>query len=375
MNIVLAPDSYKGSLTSVEVTDVMKQAISSLSYHDIIVSKPMADGGEGTVDTLLSSADGEQIPVTCIGPSGEKTDTYYAILQDNTAVIEIANIAGLVQVPEAERNPDKTTSYGLGEVIKDALDRGCTSFIIGLGGSATNDGGLGMLQALGTKAWKNNRQLAGIFGKDLLDITHVSFAEIDPRLADASIKVACDVENPLYGQNGASDVYGPQKGATAEQVAKYDSALKDVSSLIEKQQGKVFHHKAGAGAAGGLGFALLVLKAELVSGAKLVANASDMENAINHADLVITGEGKSDEQTLYGKAPGYIAEIARSHGTPVILISGSLTGDQDKLRSKFDGCFSVITEPMTLEACMDRADELLYEQTKQVVQLIRGVGE
>src|SRR5699024_1706452 len=321
MNIVLAPDSYKGSLTSVEVTDVMKQAISSLGYNDMTVTKPMADGGEGTVDTLLSSAGGEKIPVTCTGPSGEKIDTYYAILQDNTAVIEIANIAGLVQVPRTERNPDNTTSYGLGEVISDALDRECTSFIIGLGGSATNDGGLGMLQALGIKAWKHNGQSAGIYGKDLFDISRISLADMDPRLSAVSIKVACDVDNPLYGKKGASAVYGPQKGATENQVGRYDAALDDFSSIIEKEQQKTFHHTAGAGAAGGLGFALLVLGAELVSGAQLVADASGVQSDIKYADLVVTGEGQSDEQTLYGKAPGYIAEMARSYDTPVVLIS------------------------------------------------------
>ncbi|RYG71278.1 glycerate kinase [Lentibacillus lipolyticus] len=373
MNIVLAPDSYKGSLTSVQVANIMKQAISSLGYHDVPFLKPMADGGEGTVDTLLSSTGGEQVAITCTGPLGETITTYYAILHDNTAVIEVANIAGLVQVPRAERNPDRTTSYGLGEVIHDALDRGCTSFVIGLGGSATNDGGLGMLQALGMKAWKNNGQLAGIFGKDLFDIAEVSFVDMDARLAGTTIKVACDVDNPLYGKNGASPVYGPQKGATQEQVARYDAALADFASRMEQQKQTVFHHKAGAGAAGGLGFALLVLGAELVSGAKLVADASRVGNAIRNADLVITGEGQSDEQTLYGKAPGYIAEVARSYGIPAILISGSVTGDQDKLRRTFDGCFSIITQPMTVEACMHHAEELLSEQTKQIIHLLHSM--
>ncbi|WP_174612919.1 glycerate kinase [Virgibacillus ihumii] len=373
MNILLAPDSYKGSLTSIQVANTMERAILSLNNKAIVESKPMADGGEGTVDALLSSVGGQQVEVTCTGPLGEKINTYYAILKDNTAVIEIANIAGLIQVPQAKRNPDMTTTYGLGEVISDALDRGCTSFIIGLGGSATNDGGLGLLQALGMKAWKRKGQASGIFGKDLLDVTRVSFADIDPRLSRASIKVACDVDNPLYGANGASVVYGPQKGTTDKQVPIYDNALANFSSVIENQLKKTFHDTEGAGAAGGLGFALLILGAELVSGAELVADASFMKDAIKQADLIITGEGQSDEQTLYGKAPGYIADLAQFYEIPALLISGSLAGDHNKLRSKFHGCFSAVTQPMTIDECMKHAEKLLYNQTKQIVDFVYGM--
>src|SRR5699024_10689618 len=234
---------------------------------------------------------------------------------------------------------------------------------------------LGMLQALGIKAWKHNGQSAGIYGKDLFDISRISLADMDPRLSAVSIKVACDVDNPLYGKKGASAVYGPQKGATENQVGRYDAALDDFSSIIEKEQQKTFHHTAGAGAAGGLGFALLVLGAELVSGAQLVADASGVQSDIKYADLVVTGEGQSDEQTLYGKAHGYIAEMARSYDTPVVLISGSLAGDQDKLHSKFNGCFSIVTQPMTIEQCMTHAEELLYKQTKQIVHLLHSMWE
>lgn len=373
MNIVVAPDSFKGSLTSPQAANVMKQAILDLPYGDTVIAKPMADGGEGTVDALLASSTGDRIEVTCTGPLGDKIKTYYAILQNNTAVIEVANIAGLVQVPLSKRNPDATTTFGLGEAMKDAMDKGCKSFIIGLGGSATNDGGLGFLQALGMRAWDQEGKQAGIFGKDLLSVSKVDFDCFDQRLKHITINVACDVDNPLCGEKGASAVYGPQKGASSKQIPIYDRALSRFAALIEKQQGKVLHNLEGAGAAGGLGFAFLALGANLVSGAELVAKASAMEDAIKQADLVITGEGQSDEQTLYGKAPGYIAGLAQTYGIPTILISGSLAGNLDVLRSKFHGCFSIITRPSTIEECMEQAETFLYNQTKQVMHLIHSL--
>lgn len=373
MNILLAPDSYKGSLTSVQVAGIMKRAISTLNYDGNTVSIPMADGGEGTVDTLLSSMRGKQVALTCKGPLGEKIDTYYAILPDGTAVIEIANIAGLTQVPISKQNPTMTTSYGLGEAIVDALDKGCESLVIGLGGSVTNDGGLGMLLALGMKAWRADGQLAGIFGGDVWDIKKVSFTDIDARVANTSIKIACDVNNPLYGYNGASKVYGSQKGATEEQMIRFDNALADFSKIIEKELGQVFHDRSGSGAAGGLGFAMLVLGSELVSGSELVASASDLENYIEKVDFVITGEGKTDQQTLNGKVPKYIAEVARSYNIPTVLISGSLDGDVDKLQSEFAGCFSILQQPLTVQECIEDAEELLYNQTRQIIHFIYNI--
>ncbi|WAA08888.1 glycerate kinase [Fervidibacillus albus] len=370
MKIVLAPDSYKGSLTSPEVVQVMQKAILDYCNECTVIPKPMADGGEGTVDALFASSSGKRIEVTCTGPLGEKIPTYYAITEDETAIIEVANIAGLVQVPPSKRNPDLTTTYGLGEVMKDALDKGCTSFVIGLGGSATNDGGLGFLQALGVQFFDEDGKKVGIFGKDIMSVHEVRFDRIDPRLKKAKIKVACDVDNPLYGEKGASVVYGPQKGAKPKQIERYDKAFRRYASLIEQKQGKVLSNVKGAGAAGGLGFAFLVLDAELVSGAKLVAETSALEEAIRNADLVITGEGKSDEQTLYGKAPGYVADVAKGVGVPVILISGSIGDDSDTLRTKFDGCFSIITEPLTIEECMKEAKTLLYNQTKRIIHFI-----
>lgn len=375
MRIVIAPDSYKGSLSSTRVASTMKRGITAIFPHAEIILKPMADGGEGTVDSILSAVSGKKVNVTCKGPLGEPIHTTYAFVHDDTAVLECANIAGLTQVPLQLRNPENTTTYGLGEVMKHALDNGCTKFIVGLGGSATNDGGLGMLQALGMEAFTKSGEKVGILGRDLKTIEEVCFKNIDSRLKQVSIQVACDVDNPLYGERGASHVFGPQKGATPQQVLEFDLALQRYSSIIEA---KLTEHKqlslhSGAGAAGGLGFAFLLLGANLVSGAELLAKTMNVEDEIKKADLVITGEGQSDEQTLYGKAPGYIAKLAKKYQLPVLLISGSLSGNIDKLQELFDGCFSIINQPVNLQTCMDQAETFLFQQTKQIMHLYQSL--
>ncbi|HLR62014.1 MAG TPA: glycerate kinase [Lentibacillus sp.] len=370
MNIVVAPDSFKGSLTSIQASQIMQQAITAIDKNSYVTLKPMADGGEGTLESLLASTEGQRISIMCTGPLGDHIESSYAIVDSNTAIIECASIAGLVQVPEDKRNPALTTTFGIGETMLDALERGCRRFVIGLGGSATNDGGLGMLKALGMKVWDENEHETGMFGEDLLDVTGVSFEDIDHRLAEADIKVACDVDNPLCGEKGATNVYGPQKGLKTEELEHYDSALNRYGDAIESVLNNHFKNIPGAGAAGGLGFALLTLGGNLVSGAKLLADAMNAGEVIQEADLVVTGEGQSDEQTLYGKAPGYIASLAQKHQVPTVLISGSLDGDLDMLREKFSGCFSIVNKPMTLEECIEQAEDLLYEQVKQVIHLV-----
>ena len=374
MKIVIAPDSFKGSLSATEAARAMARAIHQADGGSQVVLKPMADGGEGTMEALLTAQAGKRIPVTCTGPLGEKIDTYYARIGTHTAIIENASIAGLVQVPEDSRNPDLTTTFGIGEVLKDALDQRCTSFIIGLGGSATNDGGLGMLMALGLEAWDEQGNKLGPYGCDLLKVHKISIEKLDSRLASVNIRVASDVNNPLCGPMGATYIYGPQKGTIGGQLEQYDKALRRYGRLIEAELNRDFQDRPGAGAAGGLGFAFLAIGAELVSGAQLMASAIEVENEIMDASLVLTGEGQSDEQTLYGKAPGHIAELANKHKVPVILISGSFGGDMAKLQTKFTGCFSIVNKPMPLQECMANADALLTEQTKQIIRVIKGVS-
>jgi len=370
MKIILAPDSYKGSATAVQVVASMKRAIEDISDTDIIVEKPMADGGEGTVDALLTSVGGEKVQISCIGPLGKKVETYYAITEDNTAVIEVANIAGLVQVPLSLRNINHTTTYGVGEVLLNAIDKGCNRIIIGLGGSATNDGGLGMLQALGLRAWDEKGNSLSIYGEALLSIAKVDESGLDKRLKDIDIIIASDVENPLCGREGASYIYGSQKGATKEEIISYDSALATFIEMLNCSN--ELSQKKGAGAAGGLGFALLYLGGKMESGAKLVGEITSLEEAIRDADFIITGEGQSDEQTLYGKAPGYVANLGAKYEVPTILISGSI-GNADTLRSVFLGCFSITNRPLTLKECIEDVEELIMQQTKNIYHLVKGL--
>lgn len=373
MNVVVAPDSFKGSLSSINASKIMRSAIMDVKSNSSVIMKPMADGGEGTLDSILNVKNGNRIIVECSGPLGNKITTSYGIIDGNTAIIECANIAGLTQVPPNKRNPDYTTTYGIGEVIIDALNRDCTSIIIGIGGSSTNDGGLGMLLALGMDAWDENENQVSGYGRDLLCVQKVQFDKLDSRIKNVEINIASDVENPLFGEIGATRVFGPQKGITLQQIGLYDSALKQFSYLVESELHIDISKIPGAGAAGGLGFALLALKGHVVSGAKLIGELMEIECAIKDADLVITGEGQSDEQTLYGKAPGFIASLAKKYDVPIILMSGSLEGDLHELQKTFSGCFSIINSPSSLQQCLEQADKLLYEQTTQVIHFVDSI--
>lgn len=373
MKIVVAPDSFKGSLSAIEVAKTVEKAIKKVTPTAQVIMKPMADGGEGTLDCLLHTTNSRKVYVECKGPLGNNISSYYGITSEKLAIIEIANIAGLMQVPRNKRNPIRTTTYGLGEVIKDALNRGCRSFTIGLGGSATNDGGLGMLIALGMKAYdKHGNELKG-FGKDLLQLARVDVSTLDERLKDANIQVASDVDNPLCGKRGATATYGPQKGLRRTEIETFDIAMEKYSSLIESALQKEYRHIPGSGAAGGLGFALLCLNANIISGAKLVSTMIELEKEIAHAQLVITGEGQSDEQTLFGKAPSYVAKLANKHGVPAVLLSAAIKGDRDKLLQLFSGCFSITNKPMTIQESIGNVKTLLFEQTKNIMTLIKTI--
>lgn len=374
MKIVISPDSFKGSMTSEQAGRAMARACREVFPDEEPILKPMADGGEGTLDTLIFSTKGKRLQEKSTGPLGDEIEAAYGVLGDGkTAVIETAQVAGLTQVPVDRRDPYFTTSRGLGELILRVIDDGFDSILIGLGGSATNDGGLGMLQALGARFLDRSEIEVEGFGKNVLEVARVDLSGLDDRLNGVTIRVASDVVNTLCGEKGASHVYGPQKGATQEQILLLDTALDHYSTLIEKETGLSLKEKPGAGAAGGLGFALMTIGAELVSGAELVGKAIDLERSIAGADLVLTGEGQSDEQTLFGKAPGYVAEIAAKHQVKTVLLSGSLRGELDALHEKFAGCFSIAKGPMPLKACMDSGEQLLYEQTKNVLHFIQSL--
>jgi len=374
MRIVVAPDSFKGSLGSVEAAGVMERAIMDVDADCVVDLRPMADGGEGTLESVLEAKDGVRVEARCVDALGRSVVAEYGIVDGDTAVIECAAVVGLPGVPAEKRDPDLTSSFGVGELMLDALDRGCERLIVALGGSATNDGGLGMLYALGMRAFDKGGGRVCEFGADVAKIHRVDMSGMDPRLRDVGIQIASDVDNPLCGERGATAVFGPQKGATEEQVVRYDKALNDFGLLLEAETDIQAMDVPGAGAAGGLGFALLMLGGDVVSGAKLVAETMEMAALIKSADLVLTGEGQSDEQTLYGKAPGYIASMANQCDVPVVLISGCLDGDMDALSEVFSGCFSIAPGPISLEECIENAGELLFEQTKQVVHLIQSVS-
>lgn len=371
MNILIAPDSFKGSLSSLEVGTIMEKAFldESSSFQTNVI--PMADGGEGTLETLIYATGGKKVKTKATGPLGEKVLTEYGVLGDQkTAVIEIASIAGLPMVPNEKRNPFHTTSFGIGEVIITAIEEGYRSFIIALGGSSTNDGGFGMLQSLGVSFYDEEGSAVGSFGKDLRFISKVDWSNLHPLIKKCTFHVASDVENPLCGETGASSIFGPQKGASKAQVKELDQQLLHYSQLLKREKGIDFQDTIGAGAAGGLGFAFLHLNGKIESGAKLVAEASNLSTAIQEADWILTGEGQSDFQTLFGKLPSYIATIAKQHQTPVSLIAGSLGEGYQNLYEVFASCHSISTGPMALQESINRAEELLYHETKNFARIL-----
>ncbi|BAQ11632.1 glycerate kinase [Bacillus sp. OxB-1] len=376
MKIVIAPDSYKGCLTAIEVSQIMKDAIYSEIPTVDIVLNPMADGGEGTLESLIIATQGIYEIINVTGPLGNVIQSRYGILGINdTAIIEVASICGLPMVPMNSRNPMNTTTFGIGEAIKHALNQGLKRIILGIGGSATNDGGLGMLQALGAVFMDNLGRPVQPTGKGLQDIKTVNFDTIDHRLKECELIVACDVNNPLCGPNGASYIFGSQKGATPHQIRKLDSWLKHYAALIEEELGVEFQNVPGSGAAGGLGFALLTIGARLESGAEIVSSATDLTKKLADANWVFTGEGQSDDQTLYGKVPAYVARVAKEHGCRTILISGSLGKGFEKLDGLFTSCHSTVLSPMSMEIAMEQARNSLFETTRNIAKLLKILPE
>ncbi|WP_282935306.1 glycerate kinase [Paenibacillus sp. RC67] len=375
MKIVLAPDSYKGSLTAKDACDAMEQGIRRAIPDAEIVKVPMADGGEGTVRSLVDATDGSLHKVTVQGPLGSPVSAVYGILGDGiTAVIEVAEASGLYLIDKENRNPLLTTTYGMGELIRHALDQGCRSFIIGLGGSATNDGGAGMAQALGVKLLNKAGKPIGLGGEALSEIDSIDDAQMDSRIRDSRFIVACDVDNPLCGPNGASAVFGPQKGATPEMVNRLDSCLNQFAEVIRRDIGTDIINLPGAGAAGGMGGGTVAfLNAELKPGVDIVIEAAQLEMHLKGTDLVISGEGQCDFQTERGKTPYGVAKAGQRNGVPCVLIAGSIgKGIECLYDSGVISVFSMVDKPMPLEQAMQDAAQLAADTAERVVRLFIG---
>lgn len=372
MKIVVAIDSLKESLTSKEAGEAAREGILRVCPEAKVFVRPLADGGEGTVDALTLGLGGRFEKVIVTNPLGEKIEAVYGVLPDKTAVVEMATAAGLALVPKGKRNLFYATTYGVGELIRHAVLKGCRRFIVGIGGSATNDGGAGMLAALGFKFLKSDGNEISLGAIGLKDLTEIRTDEALPELSKCEFKVACDVTNPLCGENGASRVYSPQKGATEESIVLMDKWLADYAALTKKIFPKANPDYPGVGAAGGLGFAFQgFLGGVIESGVKIVLEETKLEDYIKSADLVITGEGRLDAQTAMGKAPIGVAKIAKKYDKPVIAFAGAVTRDARELNFKgIDAFFPIVRGVSTLEEAINKetARENMTDAVEQAMR-------
>ncbi len=373
MRVVIAIDSFKGSASSNELACAIEKGILKVYKDCQIVICPIADGGEGTVEALSCSDGAKIVSSTCKDPLGNDIEVKYTILKDSVAVIEMASASGLTLVPLEKRDPSITSSYGTGDLIKDAIRNGVREFIVGLGGSATNDAGLGMLRSLGFRFLdKFNREI--VFTKDLEKVDSIDKSNILKELKKCKFKIACDVNNPLFGENGATFVYGKQKGANKEMILDLDNKLKHFAKVIEKESGTKLNDFEGAGAAGGLGFGFLAfLNAELTSGIKIILEQVDLKGKIKNADFVITGEGKIDKQSSMGKVIHGIGSICKEEGIRCIALSGN-TDEADSSINEIgvSAFFSILNSPITLEEAMDKQKTLglIEKQSEQIFRLL-----
>ncbi|MGE0385767.1 MAG: glycerate kinase [Gammaproteobacteria bacterium] len=376
MKIVIAPDSFKEGLTALQVADAIERGVLRVYPRAHCVKVPMADGGEGTVQSLVDATGGTLVTRRVTGPLGTPVSATYGLLGDGaTAVIEMAAASGLPLVPARRRNPLLTTSFGTGELIRDALDRGARSLIVGIGGSATNDGGAGMAQALGACLRDaRGRVLRGRAAGGMLHrIARVDADGVDPRLRAATVLVACDVENPLCGPRGAAAIFGPQKGATAAMVRRLDANLRHFGMLLERDLRVAVLDRPGAGAAGGMGAGLVAFAgARLESGIELVMQAARLAQRMRGARLVITGEGRIDSQTAFGKTPAGVAALARRRGLPVIAIGGSLADDAHGVFAHgIDALESAVARTMDLHTALERAPDYVADAAERALRLVR----
>jgi len=375
MKIVIAPDSFKGSLTNIEVAGAIELGIKEVFPEAEIIKIPMADGGEGTVQCLVNATSGKVLQEEVINPLGKKISASYGILGDrNTAVIEMAEASGITLISSEERNPLITTTYGTGQLIKSALNKGCSKMIIGIGGSATNDGGAGMVQALGVRLLDRQDKEIGFGGAELMNIHHIDISQMDQRISKLEILVASDVKNPLCGPSGATRIYGPQKGATEEMMVVLEEALEHFERIIDETLHKDVKNIPGAGAAGGLGAGLMAfLDAKLKPGIEIIVEAVKLEKAVKDADLVITGEGKIDSQTIYGKVPVGVAKIAKKYDIPVMAIGAIIDKDAEIVHKYgIDFLVKVSDPPMSLTEHKSKKVQLIK---KSIIQFLEKKKE
>lgn len=375
MKVVVALDSFKGSLSSLQAGNAVKDAIQRLDHNAEIIVKPLADGGEGTVDALSDGLNAKIVEVKVSGPLLKPVIAKYCILKDNnTAVIEMASASGLTLIPLEERNPLNTTTYGVGELIKDAIKRGCRRFIVGIGGSATNDGGVGMLTALGYEFLDKNNFPIAFGAKGLKDLCKIKVDNVLPELKECTFNIACDVSNPLCGENGCSAVFSPQKGADEQMIKDMDIWLNNYAELSKTISNKADKDYPGAGAAGGLGFAFLSFtNAVLKSGIDIIIEETNIEEDIKNADIVVTGEGRLDSQTVMGKAPIGISKLAKKYNKKVIAFSGCVTDDAEICNDYgIDAYFPILRNITTLEDALEpnNAYKNLTATAYQVFKLI-----
>ena len=373
MKIVIAPDSFKESLTALEVANAIERGFKRIFPNAEYVKLPMADGGEGTVQSLVDATQGRLIEAEVTAPLGNQVKSFFGLSgEGKTAIIEMAAASGLHLVPMDKRNPCQTTSFGTGELIKQALDLGVQHIILGIGGSATNDGGAGMLQALGLRLLDKNGQSIGFGGTALSNLAEIQLADLDPRLQHVQIEVACDVNNPLCGERGASAIFGPQKGATPEMVKELDAALAHFAEIADRDCGKQIKEQSGAGAAGGMGGGLLLLpNVQLKAGVQIVLDNLKFAEQVKDADLVITGEGRMDAQSILGKTPIGVARTAKQFNRPVIAIAGCLREDYEVVYEHgIDAVFPIIRNLGDLPTILKQGEQNLISTAQNVARLL-----
>lgn len=375
MKVVVAIDSFKGSLSSIEAGQAVKAGVLAAHPDANVIIKPLADGGEGTTDAFIEGLGGQRIDLTVTGPMGSPVSCYYGYLEkDKTAIIEMASASGITLVPAHQKNPLTASTRGVGEMIIHALEKGCRHFIIGIGGSATNDAGIGMLKALGYSFLDEQGLNVGEGAQALGKVASIDAKNRHPLLDDCQFRIACDVTNPLCGENGATYIYGPQKGVTEAQKESLDQDMAHFADVTETTLNCAYKNYPGAGAAGGLGFAFLsYLHASLSPGVELILDAINLSDALNGADIVVTGEGQLDRQTAMGKAPVGVAKLAKAHGAKVLAFSGSVTKEAVACnQAGIDAFFPILRRIVTLEEAMDpsTARSNMTASVEQVFRLL-----